>query len=54
MAKKVDKLAGKGSFLSALRARREALEGGEPSKARDAYLKELKIKEQKAKKNKGK
>ena len=42
---KADKLAGRGSMLAALRARREALEAGEPSKARDAYLEELKIKE---------
>lgn len=50
MAKKVDKLAGKNSFLSALRARREAIEGGDPSTAQQAYLDELKIKEAEAKK----
>ena len=50
MAKKVDKLAGKNSFLSALRARREAVEGGDPSSAQKAYVDELKIKEAEAKK----
>ena len=49
MARKTDKVGTRHSFASALRARRIALEGGDPSAARDAYLKELKVKEAEAK-----
>jgi len=55
MAKrKADKLAGKGSFAAALKARREALEAGDPAGGRQAYLDELKIEAAKVKKQKRK
>lgn len=50
--RKADKLAGKGSFLAALRARRMAVEAGDPSAARDAYLEELQIQENAEKRRK--
>ena len=39
--RKVDSLAGKGSMMDALRARREAVESGDIAKASEAYLKTL-------------
>jgi len=51
---KADKMAGKSSFLSALKARREALEAGDAEGGRKAYLDELKVETAKAKKAKKK
>lgn len=44
--RKADKLAGKGSFLDALRIRRKKIEKGKPKKANKAFRKALKIKEE--------
>ena len=52
--RKADSLAGKGSFAAALRARRQALEAGNPEGGRQAYLDELKIEVDKIKKQKRK
>ena len=54
--RKADKLAGGNSFLGALRARRMAVEAGNPSEARNAYLEELKVAEaaEKRRKKQGK